>query len=375
LNVARATTLSLRALNRATLARQLLLTRQALTPVKAIERLAGLQAQVPRPPFVGLWSRLSSFARGDLVRAIERRDVVRATMMRATIHMVSRADYLAWRMPLQPMLSRALRGQFGRELAGVDLPALLEAAASVFETEPSTFASLRAHLKARFPHINERVMGYLVRLQLPLVMTPSPGAPWAYPANASFAAADGWLGEPPSRRESLNVLARRYLAAFGPATARDFQTWSGVLDARQVFDGLRDELVALRTDDGRELFDLPRAPRPGDDADAPVRFLPEYDNLLLAYADRRRVIDPAHKAHLITRNLMIPAAFLVDGMVAGLWRVEAAGTDVRLQITPFGPLDRRTRQALEAEGASLLAFLAPDLGAAKITFAGGRSKR
>jgi hypothetical protein len=369
-NVARATTLSLRALNRATLARQLLLTRHALKPVTAIERLAGLQAQVPRPPFVGLWSRLSSFARGDLVRAIERRGVVRATLMRATIHMVSRADYLAWRMPLHPMLTRGVRAQFGRELADVDVPLLLEAARTQFETEPATFASLRAHLKGRFPHVNERVMGYVVRLQLPLVLTPSPAAEWGYPANASFTVADGWLDEPLSPETSLAPLARRYLAAFGPATARDFQAWSGALEAREVFDALRDELIALRTDDGRELFDLPGAPRPGDQVEAPVRFLPEYDNLLLAYADRRRLIDPAHKKHLITRNLMIPAAVLVDGAVAGVWRVETTRKDARLVISPFAAIDRRTKKALEAEGESLLAFVAPGLNGA-VMIAGG----
>ena len=366
MNVARPTILTLRALNRATLARQLLLARHALKPVAAIERLAGLQAQVPRPPFVGLWTRLSSFARGDLVRAIERRDVVRATLMRATIHMVSRADYLAWRMPLQPMLTRTLRAQFAREIADIDLPALLEAARTCLETEPSTFASLRSHLKERFPHVNERLMGYVVRMQLPLVLAPSPAAEWAYPANAAFTIAEGWLDEAPSPEPSLAPLARRYLAAFGPATARDFQTWSGASEARDVFERLRDELVALRTDDGRELFDLPRAPRPGADTEAPVRFLPEYDNLLLAYADRRRLIDPDHKKHLITRNLMIPSAFLVDGVVAGLWRIEATRKDARLLISPFGAVDRQTKKALEAEGEALVAFVAPDTRAAVI---------
>ena len=370
MNVARPSTISLRALNRATLARQLLLTRHSMKPVAAIERLAGMQAQVPRPPFVGLWSRLEAFKRDDLVRAIERREVVRSTLMRATIHLVSRRDFLAWRTPLQPALTRGVQSLFGKQLVDVDVDALIDSARRRFETDPSTFAYLRSHLKERFPALDERLMGYVVRMQLPLVQTPAPGAEWAYPANASFTVAEGWLADVPSADTSLDSLALRYLAAFGPATSRDFQTWSGVQGGRELLDRLRDRLVAFTADDGRELFDVPKAPRPDSDVAAPVRFLPEYDNLLLAFDDRRRIIDPVHRTHLISKNLTIPATMLVDGMVAGSWKVERTKKEARLQMTPFGAMARRTRQALADEGEALLAFLEPNTPSRAVSFVG-----
>lgn len=351
--------LSLRALNRATLARQLLLKRHRLTPVAAVERLAGMQAQVARPPFVGLWSRLERFTRQDLIHAIEQREIVRATMMRATIHLVSRADYLAWRMPLQAMLTRGLRSLFGADLRQLDVATLTDAARRRFETDPCTFANLRSHLKAQFPSLNERAMGYMARTELPLVQTPAPGAEWAFPASASFTVADGWLDAIPAAATSLQPLALRYLAAFGPATPRDFHTWSGVQGAREIFDTLRPTLRVFRDDEGRELFDLPKAPRPDEDEDAPVRFLPEYDNLLLAFDDRRRIIAPEDRRHLITRNLIVPATILVDGVVSGLWKVERFGKNARLSMTPFGKVHKKTQQLLIAEAERLLAFVEP----------------
>lgn len=353
--------LSLRALNRATLARQLLLERHRLTPVAAIERLAGMQAQVARPPFVGLWSRLDGFARQDLVRAIERRQAVRATMMRATIHLVSRRDFLAWRMPLQGMLSRGLQSLFAKELATVDMPRFLNAARSRFALGPCTFAELRAHLKDLFPGVNERLMGYAARVQLALVQTPVPDADWAYPANAGFTVADRWLSASPDDSTDLAPLALRYLAAFGPATPRDFQTWSGVQGGREVFAALRPQLRVFKDEEGRELYDLPRAPRPDEETPAPVRFLPEYDNLLLAFDDRRRVVSTDHRRHLITRNLIIPPTFLVDGAVAGTWKLERTAKTGRMVIAPFARIDRKTRAQLESEAEALLAFVEPSI--------------
>lgn len=350
-----------RALNRAALSRQLLLARQRLEPIAAIERLGAMQAQMPRPPFVGLWSRIAGFTRADLIRAIEKRDVVRATMMRATIHLVSRRDFLAWRTPLQPMLTRTMRSLFDNQLDVVDLPALLDAARRRFETEPCTFASLRAHLKARFPSLDERAMGYIVRMQVPLVQTPMPGAEWAYPATASFTVADGWLDEAPASDPSIAPLVLRYLAAFGPASVRDFQVWSGMQGGRDAFDALRKKLVVFTDDQGRELFDLPKAPRPAEDEPAPVRLLPEYDSLLLAYDDRRRIVASEHRRHVITRNLMIPATFLVDGVVAGTWKAERQRKTARLVMAPFATLDRSARQALSAEAEAALEFIAPDV--------------
>jgi hypothetical protein len=351
--------LSRRQLNRATLARQMLLQRAKVTPVAAVERLAGMQAQVPRPPFVGLWSRIEGFEREDLVRAVERRQVVRATLMRVTLHLVSRRDFLEFRAALQPMLSRATLAVLGDRMKTLDVEALVAAARAYFDEEPRTFAELRKHLGPHFTGRDERALGYIVRTHLPLVQTPSAGQPWAYPAVADFALAETWLGERPREEDGSRALALRYFAAFGPATAQDFQTWSGLPTARAVVEQLRPKLRAFRDERGRELLDVVKGPRPSEDEPAPVRFLPEFDNLLLAYADRTRIIANEHRPAVTTKNLLVPATFLVDGFCAGTWKVEAKAQTARLSIKPFGTLTRTTRSALAAEGERLLQFMHP----------------
>jgi hypothetical protein len=338
----------------------MLLQRAKVKPVAAVERLAGMQAQVARPPFVGLWSRLDGFEREDLVRPIERREIVRATMMRATLHLMSRADFLALRPALQPSLARSAASTLKTRSGGLDLGALIPAARAYFEAAPRTFAELRDHLSGVFPGLDERAMGYTVRLHLPLIQTPVTGAAWAYPAAASFAVAESWLGEPTGAGAGPHALVLRYLAAFGPADARDFQTWSGVASARTAFDELRPKLRTFRDERGRELFDVPTAPRPSEDADAPVRFLPEFDNLVLAYADRTRLVADAHRPALFTKNLLVPATFLVDGDVAGIWTVERKKRLATLAVKPFGALGARVRNALGDEAERLLRFIEPD---------------
>ena len=356
--------LSLRALNRATLARQLLLRRETFKVVRAVEQVAGMQAQIPRPPFIGLWSRVDGFRRADLVRAIDRREIVRGTLMRATIHLVSRNDFIEWRPAIQPVLTRLMNSVLKKVLDKFDLDRILAAARSRFDTEACTFAELRKHLGEEFPGMNEQAMGLIVRMLLPLIQTPQAGQPWAYHAAADYAVARSWLGEEVPATGRSDRLALRYLAAFGPATGHDFQMWSGLPAGRAVLDALRPKLRVCRDEDGRELFDLPRAPLANPDEDAPVRFLPEYDNVLLAHADRSRVVHDHHRKHLFTRNLLVPACFLVDGFVAGLWTVEskvkAKKRHVRLVLEPFGKLDKRVRRALQDEGERLMRFVEPD---------------
>jgi hypothetical protein len=202
-------------------------------------------------------------------------------------------------------------------------------------------------------------MGYLARMELPLVQIPAPGAEWAFPASPSFTVADEWLDATPAAATVLEPLALRYLAAFGPATPRDFQTWSGVQGAREIFAALRQTLRVFRDDEGRELFDLPKAPRPDEHEDAPVRFLPEYDNLLLAFEDRRRIIASEHRRHVITRNLIVPATFLVDGGVSGIWKLDRKAKNARISMTPFINVSRKVRQQLLDEAAALLEFVEP----------------
>jgi hypothetical protein len=356
--------LSLRALNRATLARQLLLRREHVKVGTAVERVAGMQAQIPRPPFIGLWSRVERFRRDDLVRAIDRREIVRGTLMRGTIHLVSRKDFIEWRPAIQPVLTKVMMSVLGKVLDRFDLDRIVAVARTRFDRDACTFAELRRHLSEEFPGVNEHAMGLIVRMLLPLVQTPLAGQPWAYHAAADFAVAQSWLGEEVPTVGQPAGLVLRYLAAFGPATGQDFQIWSGLPGGRAIVDALRPKLRVVRDENGRELLDLPKAPLADEDENAPVRFLPEYDNVLLAYADRSRVAHTDHRKHLFTKNLLIPASFLVDGFVAGVWTVEstlkAKKRQVRLVLKPFGKLDKRSRMALEEEGERLLRFMEPN---------------
>lgn len=353
-------TLTRRALNRATLARQMLLSREKVKTVAAIERLAGMQAQLARPPFVGLWSRVEGFKREDLLKAVEKREVVRGTLMRATIHLVSRKDFLLFRPALQPMLSGAMKSILRDRSSGIDLERLLAEARAFFGESPCTFAKLRKHLARQFPTLDERAMGYIVRTHLPLVQIPKAGEPWAYPGLADFALADTWLGETVNGVPRPQEIVLRYMAAFGPASPQDFQTWSGIGAVRALFDDLRPKLRNFRDERGRELFDLPKAPRPDEGTEVPVRFLPEYDNLTLGHADRTRIIAEQHRPALLSKNMYVPGVLLVDGFAAALWKAETKKRMARLTITPFERLPKTARKSIEEEGGRLLRFVEPE---------------
>ena len=353
------TPITRRALNRATLARQMLLRREKATPVAVVERVAGMQAQLARPPFVGMWSRVHAFSREALVGAIERRDIVRGTLMRGTLHLVSRKDYLAFRPVIQPMLALGMQAVLRDRAKGLNVGELVAAAREYFGQKPCTFAELRTHLIARFPKLDERAMGYAVRMHLPLVQTPQAGSMWAYPSASDFAVAESWLGGPMDAARP-GAFALRYLAAFGPASADDFKTWAGMADARAVIGDLRPKLKVFTDERGRELYDLPKAPRPSEDEPAPARFLPEFDSLLLAFADRTRIVATEHRPHLATKNLFVPATFLVDGLISGTWRVERKKKAATLVLQPFVPLTKGPRTELTDEGEALLRFIEPD---------------
>jgi hypothetical protein len=354
------TALSLRRLNRATLARQVLLARERMSVDAMVARLAGMQAQLARPPFIGLWTRLEGFGRDALVAALLKRRVVRATAWRGTLHLLTAADYLALRAGMQPALDRALQWN-SKRLTASDRKAL-EPAGRVFFATPAPFDGLRKFLAARYPKSDHRAMAYAIRLTLPLVQVPTEADTWGFPGAASFALADRWLKRkiPPARPETAAEIVRRYLAAFGPATIADARVWSGIQNLKEVFEDLRPTLVTFRDERQRELFDLPDAPRPDEDAPAPIRFLPDYDNLLLAHDDRSRVIAADHRARVTSQNLQIAATFLVDGFIAGTWKVERKIKTAVLVAEPFTNLPRTTKAALETEGHALLAFVEPD---------------
>lgn len=349
-------TLSLRELNRALLARQMLLGREETTALEAMERLVGLQAQVPSPPYVGLWTRIEDFRREELVRLVMERQVVRATLMRATIHLMSARDYAAFRLALHPALAGSSSTITGKRLAGLDLDGLIEAATSRFDEEPCTFAELRATLAEIEPERDPSALAYAVRTHLPLVQVPS-GSAWGYAGNAPFATAEAWLDVPLEPDEGAHEMIRRYLAAFGPASVMDFQAWSGMRRMKAAFEELRPETITFRDESGRELFDVPDAPRPEPDTPAPPRFVPDYDNLMLSHADRSRIIAGDHKKHVFLSAARVRATVLVDGFVAGTWKVEKARGEATLTIEPFGELPKSARDALTDEGEGLVRFL------------------
>jgi hypothetical protein len=258
-------------------------------------------------------------------------------------------------------------------MTALDRPALVAEARAFFGRTPRTFDALRDHLLTLHPGGDERAMGYAIRCTLPLVQVPIDGSDWGFPGSADFAVADTWRGAPSDGAPGAAELVKRYLAAFGPATPADAQTWSGLPGLKETFEAVRSELVTFRDERGRELFDLPKAPRPGGDAAAPVRFLPDYDNLVLGHDDRSRLIDDAHRPAVITRNLQIPPTFLVDGRVAGTWKIERKRKLATLTLTPFAALAARVRGELEAEGELLLAFVEPD-AEREVVVAGAKKK-
>jgi len=351
--------LGVRELNRALLARQLLLERARMAPLDAVSQLVALQAQVARPPFVGLWTRVHGFERAELHQLLHDRRVVRATFLRGTLHLVTAGDFLALRGALQPMLTAGFHAILKDRAADLDLAKL----AAFAQTKlPATFEQLRPQLAAQFSAHDERALGYAVRMHLPLIQVPTDD-PWGFPASAAFAAAGAWLSRPFAAgtvEPALVTLVRRYLAAFGPATIKDAQRWSGIVDLAPVFEALRPELATFRDDKRRELFDLPDAPRPAADVAAPVRLIPDFDNLVLGHDDRRRIIADEHRPQLTTKNLQVKATFLVDGFVAGTWTIERTRRAAVVKLVPFAPLARSSRAALEAEADALVRFVEPD---------------
>ena len=362
--------LSLRALNRALLSRQMLLGQADLPEepdarraavIRAIEQLVGLQAQAPFPPYYGLWSRLPGFRPDDLAALITDRSVVRIALMRGTIHLVSARDCLPLRRLLQPVLERGMRGVFGKQLAGVDAVALAAAGRDLVEATPMTFSALGEALAGRWPHHPPTALAQGVRAHVPLVQVP-PRAVWGRAGQSRHTSAEHWLGGQagavPWFPETLPGLVTRYLAAFGPATVADVAAWSGLTGLRAVLEELRPSLVTFRDEQGAELFDLPSAPRPDPDVPAPVRLAAEFDNLLLAHGDRTRVIGAANLKRFYTINGVFPGSVLVDGFVVGMWRLARTKRSATLAIELFEPVPDRDLVASEAE--RMLAFCAPE---------------
>jgi hypothetical protein len=356
---------STRELNRATLARQLLLERARIAIVPAIERIGALQGQWAPSPYVALWSRLAGFERMKLWTAIERHVVIRARLMRGTLHLVSARDFYAFAVATQDLQ----RGAWNRlQVArGVD-PKKVAALATAFARTPRRKDDVLDHLRSRLGDVLGGPYSWLiwrfVSAHADLVSAP-PGGHWAYAGtDHPYVAAKHWIaaGARPTEAEALEHLIRRYVSAFGPATLADIAQFAGQVPAR-----IRPALAALaptmrrsRDEAGRMYFDLPHAPRPGEDVAAPVRFLPRYDELLVGYEQRDRIIAARHRRAVYSNNAIIKATVLVDGMVAGTWTLARDGTAAVVNVTAFTKLGRADRAAIIGEGERLARFLAPD---------------
>ncbi|MEV4099370.1 winged helix DNA-binding domain-containing protein [Nonomuraea sp. NPDC049649] len=350
------TVLGARALNRATLARQLLLDRADLPVGDAVAHVGGLQAQEPQEPFTGLWSRLRGFDPASLSEALTGRRVVRVHLMRRTVHLVTAGDALAWRARHGAMLRQRTLGAYRSEFAGVDLDELAAAGRALLaDGAPRTLAEVAAALSGRWPGPSRRALGEMVVSALVPVVQAPPRGVWRVTAGVRNVLLSSWLGrepDPPAPDGSDpagRALVRRYLAAFGPAATADLRAWCGLAGLPGAVAAVREELVSFRDQRGRELLDLPGAPRPDPDTPAPVRFLPAFDNAILGYHDRSRIVDDADRGLSVAGH----RAVLVDGRVAATWEAEA-GT---VTVSPLRTLSRGERDAVAAEGEELAAFL------------------
>jgi DNA glycosylase AlkZ-like len=348
--------LGLRALNRAMLDRQLLLNRHAISVEAALTRLVGMQAQAPNPPYYGLWSRLRRFTPSDLSELVVGKQVVRMALMRSTIHLVTADDALMLKPLLQPMLDRGMQGPYGKRIEGVDREALLKKGVELVEAEPLTFKVLGEALARHFGKGDPHALAMGMRMWAALVQVPPRGL-WGAGGQAAHTTAQKWLGRPLRTDAGVDEVFLRYLAGFGPATVKDVQTWSGLVRLNEVADRLKHKLRAY---DGGYL-DLPDAPRPDEDTPAPVRYLAEFENMLLSYADRTRIIAEEHRKRLFSRaNGMIPGTFTVGGFVAGEWTLASPKKGpATLTLSPYAALSKKDTSALQEEAAKLLEFAAP----------------
>jgi hypothetical protein len=356
----RADVLSNRALNRATLARQLLLQRMSMNPIDAVAHLVGLQAQNPLDPYLALWSRLADFDPEALGRLVETRDLVRIVVMRSTIHLVTADDALFLRPVMQLVIDAEItrRSEHAPNLRKVDMTPVLALAHPLLSETPMPMHKLRAVLAEKFPELPTAAITYACRNHLPLVQIPPRGV-WGKKLQVTSTPLDSWLGRPLRTDATIDEVVLRYLAAFGPALVADAATWSRLTGFREVFDRLRPQLRVFVDEKGRELFDLPDAPRPDPDVAAPVRFLPEFDNVLLSHADRSRF---GADAQLYASALgAFKGSVLVEGVVRAIWssRLDRL-TGVATATIHHLPLTAVDVDAVHAEGRAAVAFWHPE---------------
>jgi Winged helix DNA-binding domain len=347
--------LAVRELNRALLTRQLLLRRARLRVPRAIERVGALQAQWPPSPYIALWSRLEGFSREQLMRAVESRRVVKATLMRTTLHLVSADDYLAYAGVFLRRRSAEIEAQLARHSFDEDADEVARRLA-LHVTEPRSRPELLDLLGRPRLVVDERMpwlVWHLLTAKAGLIHGPSSVVWRKHTSGGKHVSGASWLGRPPADGPAAAArLVARYLAAFGPATRADAAQWTGlpVSELEAAFGSLR--LRTFRDGRGRRLLDVARAPLPHPATEAQPRFLPMWDSTLLAHADRSRILPEEYRKVVIRKNGDVQATFLVDGFVAGTWSLEGD----RVELAPFEPLRRDVRRALDAEGRALARF-------------------
>ncbi|MGH8793913.1 MAG: winged helix DNA-binding domain-containing protein [Stackebrandtia sp.] len=358
-----------KALNRALLRRQWLDAPVDAAPLAAIDHLAGLQAQLGDPPYYQLWSRLRGFRPADLSALLLNREAVRIAAMRGTVHLVSAADCGPLRRLVQPYQERALNSSdHGKKLVGVDYDALAAEARRVLADGPLGNDELGMRLTKRWPDHEAVHLAYGARCLLPLIQIPPRGV-WDEGGALTYALAEQWLGEQADAAAEPESTVVRYLKAFGPASVDDYQKWSGVTRQRAVFARLRPRLVVYSDDEGKELFDVPDAALPDPDQPIAPRLVGPFDNLVLSHADRSRIIDDRGLAYLRTPNGQFPGMFLLDGFVAGLWRIDRTRKVATVAFEPFEPISKNDESCLEAEGRRLLGDMAPQSRQHRVDFA------
>lgn len=366
-------TLTLRELNRATLARQMLLERETVGPVEGVERLAGLQAQYSPSPYIALWSRLEGFEHEHLTRALMERAIIKASLMRWTLHLLSARDYPFFARVIAESRTSGWRNYALK--AGLDVPTL-HAKLLHYTSQPRTQEEMIEFLSTQVTNdhgLDRRILWHSASSLGWLVHTP-PSGTWRYFGKNPYIAAHQWLGEmeESSLETAMAYVVRRYLAAFGPASRADVVQWAGVRKVSQVdaaIKALGDEIVAFKDEDGKVIYDLSGAPRPGGDAPAPPRFLPKWDNLLLAYENRERVLPARYRKTVIKINGDVLPTFLVDGVVAGMWSAIRARDAATLRLEPFEIIDPSTRLLLEEEGLRLIRFIEPEAATYEVSIA------
>ena len=361
------TVLSLKQLNRTLLRRQLLLERSRLDSLAAIEALVALQSQIPNPPYIGLWTRLQVFKRRDLTSLLESRQVVRAPWLRSTLHLVSATDHQRFQTTIQPALARGLRSFFGQRARDLDIERLVNIAKPYLEAERPAIGALRDKLQEHEPKRDKQAMAYAVRSYLPLAQIP-PSGTWGVGTRATYTTAESWLGAPVSECTALSALFRRYLTAFGPASVMDFQTWTGMTSLKSRLAPALREFVTYRDEAGRQLFDLPGLQIADADAPAPIRFLPEYDNILIAHQHRNRILPESQRKKVFVSAGRVLGTVLVDGFVSAIWKAQRTGNEARLLVSLFAPQPDHILGAIEVEGLALLRFIEDAAGDYGVVF-------